>query len=131
MDGTYDIYRGAEKIGKAQVVRKGLYFHFRCCCNLSGSVIYRLIASEGENTVNLGIPVPDGDCFRLETKIAKNKFGSGTLMICAQPRSFKQREIFAPIYPDEPFAYIKELEKARMVQKDGQIGVLFDRTDDM
>ena len=59
MEGIYDIFRGGEKIGKAEVRREGLYYRFRCCCDLTGEVMYRLTVACGEKTENLGIPVPD------------------------------------------------------------------------
>lgn len=126
MEGVYDIFRGTEKIGKADVRRQGLYYRFRCCCNLTGEVIYRLTASDGTKTVNLGIPVPDGDSFCLETRIPISRFANGTLSIQAQPRTPQQKRIFAPVYPDEPFGYISRLETARMERRDNKIGISFD-----
>ena len=70
MEGIFDILRGGEKIGKAEVRREGLYYRFRCCCDLTGEVMYRLIVICGGKTENLGIPVPEGDSFRLSTRTA-------------------------------------------------------------
>lgn len=126
METIFDIYRGSEKIGKAEVCRQGLYYRFRCFCNLTGDVIYRLVASVGTSAVNLGIPVPEGDGFRLETKVAVNKFGNESFFIRAVPGNLNQQRIFAPVHPDEPFKYIKQLENARMERRDGLVGVVFD-----
>lgn len=130
MDGNYDIFRGGEKIGKAQVARQGLYYRFRCCCALTGSVIYRLTATCGEKTENLGVLVPDADVFRLEKKLPVSRFPEGALVIRAVPANPDKGAQFAPVYPDEPFRYIAKLHTARMQCRDGQVGVVFEDTED-
>ena len=123
MVGLYDILRGGEKIGKAQVSKEGLYYRFRCCCALTGDVIYRLTVSCGGKTENLGILIPDADAFRLDRKLPVSRFGKGDPVICAVPGNPEKCGIFAPVYPDEPFRYIAQLRNARMERRDGQIGV--------
>ena len=128
MDGIYNICRGGEKIGKAYVSREGLYYRFRCCCTLTGAVIYRLTAVCGDKTENLGILIPDGDAFRLEKRLPVSRFSGGRMEIKAVPGNPERKGIFAPVHPDEPFRYIAALQKARMEWRDGQAGVVF--TDD-
>lgn len=125
MDGIYDICRGGEKIGKAYVSREGLYFRFRCCCTLTGDVIYRLTAVCGEKTENLGILIPDGDAFRLEKRLPVSRFPKGKIEIFAVPGNPDRAGIFAPVHPDEPFRYIASLRNARMERRDNQVGVMF------
>ncbi len=125
MDGIYDICRGGEKIGKAYVSRKGLYFHFRCCCTLTGDVIYRLIAVCSGKTENLGILIPDGDAFRLEKKLPVSRFPKGRIEIRAVPGNPDRAGIFASVHPDEPFRYIALLQNARMERRGDQVGILF------
>ena len=124
MDGNYDIFRGSEKIGKAEIRREGLYYRFRCCCNLTGQVIYRLIAVCDAQTENLGIPVPDGDAFRLETRLPVSRFGTGTPVIQAVPRHPQKQGNFVPIVPEEPFEYIQWLENAVLARREGQLGAV-------
>ena len=125
MDGNYDILRGGEKIGKAQVKQEGLYYRFRCVCSLTGEVIYRLIVTCGEKTENLGILIPDGDSFRLEKRLPVSRFRTGELVIRAVPGNPDRAGFFAPVKPDEPFRYLAGLQSARMVRQEGEIGVLF------
>lgn len=121
---TYPILRGGETIGQASVEKKGLYYYFSCRCCLSGEVIYRLMASCGENRENLGIPVPEGDTFVLNTRIPVNKLGQGDLAIQAVPRHGKLDGKFIPISPDEPFNYLRQLEKAVFEKRNGQPGIV-------
>lgn len=129
MDGIYDIFRAGEKIGKAQVRREGLYYRFRCSCALTGEVIYRLTATCGGKTENLGIPIPDGDSFRLEKKLPVSRFSQGELVIQAVPGNPDRAGFFAPVHPDEPFRYLQMLQTARMEQRGSEIGLVFDAED--
>lgn len=125
MDGIYDILRGGEKIGKAEVRREGLYYRFRCCCDLTGDVMYRLTITCGEKTENLGIPVPEGDCFRLNTRLPVSRFPSGEPEFRAVPKHEPlQRGMWVPISPETPFDYIARLENAVMERRGEEVGIL-------
>lgn len=126
MEGNYDIFRGGEKIGKAQIKREGLYYRFRCCCLLTGQVIYRLTVTCGDKTENLGILIPDGDSFRLEKKLPVSRFPEGQMVIRAVPGNGDRSKIFAPVHPDEPFAYLSQLETARMKRWNDQVGIVIE-----
>lgn len=126
MDGNYDIFRGGEKIGKAQIKKEGLYYRFRCCCALTGEVIYRLTATCGGKTENLGILIPDGDAFRLEKKLPVSRFPMGEPVIQAVPGNPDKTGLFAPVKPDEPFRYLAEIESARMERRGEEIGVVIE-----
>ena len=121
---TYPILRGGETIGQASVEKKGLYYYFSCRCSLSGEVIYRLVASCGEKRENLGVPVPEGETFVLNTRIPVNKLGQGTVTIQAVPKHGSLDGKFIPISPDEPFEYLRQLEKAVFEKRNGQPGIV-------
>jgi len=124
MDGLYDIFRGGEKIGKAEVRREGLYCRFRCVCDLSGEVNYRLPATWGEKQIKLGIPVPCGDAFRLDTRVAVSKLGQGTPSFLAVPRHPEKTGMWVKVSPDEPFTYLHRLKNAVPEIRDGKMGIL-------
>lgn len=126
MRQNLDIFRGSEKIGKAEVRREGLYYRFRCCCKLTGEVIYRLTVACGEKTENLGILIPAGDVFRLERKLPASRFSADAFVIRAVPANPDRGGKFTPIYPEEPFRYIAKLNTARMAYSNGQVGVVFE-----
>ena len=123
MEGIYDILRGGEKIGKAEVRREGLYYRFRCCCDLTGEVMYRLLITCGGKTENLGIPVPEGDCFRLNTRLPVSRFSSGEPVFRAVPKH-QQMSLWVPISPETPFDYIARLEHAVMERRGDEVGIL-------
>ena len=125
MEGIYDILRGGEKIGKAEVRREGLYYRFLCCCDLTGEVMYRLTVNCGGKTENLGIPVPEGDCFRLSTRLPVSRFPSGEPEFRAVPKhEALQQGLWVPISPETPFDYMERLEHAVMERRGGEVGIL-------
>lgn len=129
MEGLYDIFRGSERIGKAEVTRHGLYYRFRCCCNLTGEVIYRIVVQCADATENLGIPLPCADAFVLDKRIPANRFSTETPMFFAVPRHPKRRDDWIPVKPDEPFSYLDQIRNARFVIRDGTAGVVIKASD--
>ena len=121
---TYSILRGGEPIGQACVEKKGLYYYFSCRCDLSGEVIYRLTVSCGEKCENLGVPVPEGNTFVLNTRIPANKLGHGQMTLRAVPKHGRLDGKFIPISPNEPFEYLRKLENAVFEKRNGQPGIV-------
>ena len=124
MEGIYDIFRGGEKIGKAQVRREGLYYRFLCCCDLTGEVMYRLTVKCGKKIENLGIPVPDGDSFRLSARLPVSRFSSGMPEFQAVPKHQTLDENWVPLNPEVPFDYIHRLENAVLERRNNELGIL-------
>lgn len=123
MEGNYEVYFGGQPSGKVQVLRQGLYYRFICRCQLTGDVICRLWVYCGDKHENLGVVVPTGDGFGLDTKIPAKRLGEGELRFTLGPKH-EQAGTFVPIYPEEPFAYIERLKDAFLVRKNGQVGVM-------
>ena len=124
MEGTYPILLGGEPIGQANVEKRGLYYHFSCTCDLSGEVIYRIVAQTGEKTENLGIPVPEGDQFTLNAKLPVSRIGEGDLAFRAVPRHTERKGKFVPLSPDSPFPYLHRLQNAYLERRNGELGVV-------
>ena len=123
MDGEYDILMGKEVVGTATVERQGLYYRFYCRCQISGSVICRVMVSCNGHHGNLGVLVPMGDGFGLTTRLSVKKLGKGPFQFRAMPKHQKSDEKFIPVYPEEPFAYLTRLQCAFLEVQNGQTGI--------
>lgn len=121
---VFDIRMGNEVVGTVHVERQGLYYCFSCRCRLSGAVIYRLSVSCNGHHENLGVLVPMGDVFGLDTKLAVKRLGEGVLQFLVLPKHPQSQRQFVPIHPEEPFRYITRLQNAFLEVRDGQIGVV-------
>lgn len=124
MEQTYPIFLGGQTVGQAKVRREGLYLHFSCTCRFSGEMVYKLTVSCGEHTENLGIPVPSGGQFCLQTSRPVKRLGEGKLTFCAAPRHGELTGKFIPLSPEEPFAYLNRLKSAFLQVRAGQLGVV-------
>ncbi len=112
-----DILLEEKSVGKAWIRREGLYWQISCRCQIPKGRVYRLI-TQGQN---LGIPVPQGQEFRLDTRIPAKKLGDITA-IFAVP---KAEESFAPVSADGPFPFLHCLTGARLAERNGTVGILY------
>lgn len=124
MDGTYSVYFGGKEIGSVTVTQEGLYYRFSCCCKLTGEIVCKLtVICDGER-LNLGILIPEGNLFCLDTKIPLKRFPKGKPAFEAVPNKVVASGKFVPIKPEEPFAYIARLKEAFLSYQNGQPGVV-------
>lgn len=115
----YDVYLGQEPVGKAYVSRQGLYYRIQCRCAISSKVMHRLVVTCGERQESLGVLVPFGQEFGLDTRLAVKRLGSGQLRFTVQPRHNEMKELI-PLSPEEPFSYIRRLRECYLVRMNGQ-----------
>lgn len=123
MEEEYTVRFGNKVAGKVRVYRQGLYYRFICRCQLTGEVICRLHVRCDTNQENLGIVVPFGDDFGLDTRVPIKKLGEGKLEFFLLPKHEKSAGKFVPIYPEEPFAYIARLKNAFLERQNGKVGI--------
>ena len=114
-------------LGKAQVERKGLYYHIYVQCDLDGELMYKVLLRCGNKEENLGILVPQDGGFGLRTRVPIKRIGEGTLCFLVRPRHQKVGEHFIPLSPEEPFRYISRLKHAYLVRKNGVSGIAFSK----
>lgn len=112
---------GGQQVGKVQVIPSGLYLAFHCRCQLTGSVVCRLWAVYENHRESLGVLVPMGEGFGLDTKLPKKRFPEGKPTFLVLPKH--EAANFAPISPEEPFAYIQRLKDGFLDRQDGQLGL--------
>lgn len=124
MEGTYELTRGDQHVGVVQVSRQGLYLHFSCRCDLSGTEICKVLMRCGGQEENLGVLVPVEGRFGLEKKLPAKRLGQGTPEFCLVTRQEQSDFRFVPIYPEEPFAYLHRLENAFLARQDGHLGIV-------
>ena len=125
MEGNYPVYFGEQAVGRVQVKREGLYYRFCCRCTLSGAVVCRLVLMCGDDAIHLGILVPMGESFGLDTKLPVKRIGETAPEFQVLPGRVVTNGQFVPIKPEEPFAYIARLKDAFLAYQNGQVGVMF------
>ena len=124
MEGTYKVFFGGQNVGNVRVSREGLYYCFHCRCRLSGEIVCKLIVTCGDVQVHLGVLIPTGEGFGLETKVPAKRLGEGEPSFHIQPNRVIMEGRFIPIKPEEPFAYIARLKEAFLARQEGQPGAV-------
>ena len=119
----YEIMLGDKSVGRALVSQEGLYYRFRCSCNLSGETLCRIMVRCGNRMENLGVLVPKDGEFILETRIPVKKIGEGQISFSVAPRHRTPEAEFIPLSPEEPFHYITRLKDAYLERKNGKLGL--------
>lgn len=120
----YGVLLGTQSVGKVTVTRQGLYYHFSCRCRLTGEIIYRLRILCGDSQESLGVLVPVGGGFGLDTKLAVKRLVEGEPSFLLVPKHEKSTLLFVPVYPEEPFSYIARLKDAFLARKNGEMGIM-------
>ena len=124
MIGEYEVMLGEKSVGRMEVCREGLYYRFRCGCSLTGAVVCKIVVACGGEQRSLGIPVPEGNRFVLDTRVPVKYFPPGEPKFRVLPRRQASEGKFVPVYPEEPFAYLAQLKDAYLARRNGQIGVI-------
>ncbi len=124
MEGAYEVTLGTKPMGTVKVNKLGLYWQVDCCCSLAGEVMYDLIVSTEAGRVKLGLLMPQGDTFCLKTKLSVKQLGQGRPTFSLQPRHAQMQGHFVAVKPEEPFAYLRQLENAYLARHNGEIGLV-------
>ena len=120
----YDVTMGENIVGRAWIEKQGLYLLIQCQCHFAGDEMRRLKVSCGQNEVDLGILVPERDCFVLKCRIPVKRLGKGDCRFLIMRKNRELDGKFIAVYPEEPFAYISRLKQAHMARQDDRIGVI-------
>ena len=117
----YDVLMNTQVVGKAQVSKEGLYYRFSCQCTPPDDGIFRIIVSDGTNTKDLGISVPERETVsRIAIKYLPGKNLSFSLI------SKEKLQMAIPVKTDEPFACLDKLDTASLQEKGEQTEILID-----
>lgn len=123
LEGNYAVLLGKQEVGRVVLRKQGLYYHICCRCRLPESNIFRLRITCGDTSENAGVLVPQGNGFLLDTKIPVKRLKGGIPEFSLISKTEKAEGTFAPVYPDEPFAYISNLKESYLSRKNGQLGI--------
>ncbi len=114
----YDILQENSCVGRARIVKKGLYYEISCRDCVATPHTIALCC--GEKRINLGICVPINDEFGFCTKIPIKAVGEGPFEFRLIPRTD-----FFSVKEDKPFPYISRLMDAYLVKHGNEVGVDF------
>lgn len=118
MVNQFDITKCGKCIGHATVELQGLYYQIHCSCREPE----RIVLKQETGFRDLGVCVPDGEYFRIHTKIPAKYLPGQTWLFAGK----NEEADFTPIREEEPFQNIAELSQQKLVCQDGEPGIQTD-----
>lgn len=122
----YDIYMGPNEIGKAEMIREGLYMRIRCFCNIKKKGIYRIHMCGSDKTVDLGVCVPQNSGYAVDTKIAVKNIPGGSIRFELNDSTKHCDGPFIRLDLERPFSQLSKLEKARLKYHNGEMMLMIE-----
>ena len=117
MAEVFDVTRGGQAVGRAEIKREGLYWRISCRCHRYDEEIHRLYAG-GEK---IGVLIPEGKELVLEARVAAKRLKEGCCFSLDEDRTD-----FVPICPGETFACLDKVRLGRLTIREGQMGMVID-----
>lgn len=111
----YDVSLDGNVIGNVSVTAEGLYTGLLCQCKLPDGQIYRLVLNCNGQKHDLGICVPTGQYYTVNKRVPSKQIGQGEMKFYIVPKYQREDTVFVPISSNARFAYIRELEKLRLI----------------
>lgn len=122
----YDIMMDTKVVGQAEVIKEGLYYRFACKCTPPNDEVHRIVVSDGNNSKDLGICVPEGGWFCLVSRTPIKHLPGEKLQFALVPQN-KQRTMI-PVATDEPFPALDKLDSAKLQETEEDTQILIDPT---
>lgn len=124
MEGKYPVLDGNEVIGWVIVSRQGLYYCIQCRCTMIRKEVYKLQAVMEGQVHHVGVLIPVGEKFGLDTKIPVKKMNqkiSGFIVVCDNDTL---KDLFVPVSSEKAFPDLTYLKEARFQRRGNEIGVV-------
>ncbi len=122
MQSQYPVYYHNQKSGEVTVEKEGLYYRFFCRAQLPDGTRCHLIVHTADKRHDLGLCVPQGKYFAAQTRLPVKYFSQGACHFSLEQTG---KERFVPLYPDQPFPALGDLEQGKFACRDEVCGIIF------
>lgn len=119
---VYSIYYGHNLVGQARFARQGLYYHIYCDIKRVDNNLYRVYVQCGNDHVDLGICVPEGNRFVINKRIAIKSLNEEPECFHLIADADVKRSI--PVLENKPFDYIQELNNSKYLYTENKAYVI-------
>lgn len=124
MNRRFDVYLDHQVAGFGEIIKQGLYYNVHCRCKLTDNKVYRLLASCGERTVDLGICVPFEDGFGVDKMIPIKKLNEDGIVLHLSRKQDNSDRTFVPLNAEKPFGAMEYLMCAKFERRGDTAGLL-------
>ena len=121
----YDIDCQGVTVGRAIVLKEGLYYRFSCLCKPPTKQHYDIWVSIKGKRTKLGLCIPDANGFRLERKLPIKQFDEGDMYFFLIARMKGEEIKRIPVVENREYEYLEFLADSHLKIADGQLFVEF------
>ena len=121
----FPITYAGQEWGRAKIEKQGLYCRILCKCDPPTAFPFRIQLQTGGKIINLGTCIKTGNFYIVDTKVPGKYIQEGDMNFYIHTKQPIIQESIIPVREDGPFPYLCNLHKARMVKRNGQVGVIF------
>ena len=115
MENIFTVYRDGTAFGRASMAREALYYRISVRC--PEPVRVSIYGDKGFR--DLGICVPSGNEFIIETRIPSKQIGDREVRFQAE----SEKDSFFPVYANQRFLHLDILRSSVLAFRSGEIGV--------
>lgn len=131
-EGNYALFWQEKQVGTVRVSHQGLYCRFRCRCGQIGGAFFRLAASCGGRSIDLGLLVPMEDGFGTDCSMPLKRLPEGLPSFRLLPHDEREEppgddRDFVELDPEQPFERLSEITDAVFTGREGKPGILLPR----
>ena len=121
---SYNIMENGCAVGTATVEAEGLYLNIRARFNPSKDQIYRLILTCESKRIDLGVCVPEDNCYVANKRIQRRLIDVGGLEFALEAKESEEHMLFIPLDSEKPFNRISQLRAGCFENRNGVCGVV-------
>ena len=104
-----------EVVGKAIMVRSGLYADIQCDCQYPAGGFYRVYMKYSDKTIDLGLWIKDGSHYLVRRRIPLKSLGEGDpVFYIAQHQPATELNKY-PLQIGQPFENIEKIRKCKLL----------------
>ena len=121
--GNYPVTQNECVVGAVETEAEGMYIRIRAQCTPPDRRVYRLVLLCGSQRIDLGVCVPEGNRFVVNTRIQKRMLDESALQFILETNQENEQQ-FIPVDWDKPFVYLDSLHLASFTIKDEVPGII-------
>lgn len=123
----YKVFKNGSVIGSATISKEGLYYYIRCSIWLTKQEFCRVLITDGINTFDLGICIPDGNAYSCVSRVpCKRLCGTDFKFTISNIEDRKS----VPVESGKSFAHLDKLNAVHLHIANGQPVIMIDSSQD-
>ncbi len=119
--GEYDVLYNSQKIGSANISENGLYYRIQASCCIAENEMSRMKILCGNEFLDLGLLIPEGDSFVLRKDLPRKHLTGGSIKFVV----YSNADRITKFHANTPVSYLHLLEDSKLVIRSDEKCIIF------